>query len=173
MPLINGCCDILGCLLNLQGSVSMDSWLNLVFTLLPIFAGCIMLYYQRFYDVDTGVHSGHDEWIGIFDALLSEELRDEVQDYLFIDKGRPNREVNESLGYMREIVSEYKEQIDQLVLDLKDCDGVEGYEDAMLWSRRYAAQQARVQQAELEKDVGVEKAREIMEQAMEAAGIME
>ncbi len=167
VALIRGCQNYLVSLYNLRGKLPMDPVLSLIFTLLPIYTNCIMLYYQRFYDVKQDKHTLHDDWMFVYEMLLSDGFLCEVQDYMFIDKRHTNREVNEYLICQRQIVQDYKEKIDELLADLNDCEGIEGYEDAMKWSRQYAAQQAKAVQAELESKYGAEKAGQIMDQAMQ------
>ena len=169
--LIRGCQSYLVSLYNLREKLSVDPVLSLIFALLPIYTNTIMLYYQRFYDINQEKHALHDDWMHVYDMLLSEDFIRDIQDYMFIDKRHTNREVNEYMMYQKLIVAEYKEQIEQLLEDLESCGGIEEYEDAMRWSRQYAAQQAKTVQAELEAEYGRDKAKEIIEQAMLATGM--
>jgi hypothetical protein len=128
-----------------------------------------VLYYERHYDPEHERHVLHGDWMVIFEMLSSEEFMDQVQDYLFIEKRMPNRQVNEYLAYCRRIVCGFHKKIENLLEDLKDCGSKEDYQEAMQWSRQFAAQQAKAEQKELEEQYGPEKAKEILEQAMEAA----
>lgn len=167
VELIRECQNYLISLHNLSGKIPMDSSLDLIFTLLPIFANCIMLYYQRNYDEEQGRHALHDEWMSVFELLNSEEFLNSIQDDMFLKQRKTNRQVNEYLAYHKMVVKTYKLKIDQLLTDLEECGGEEGYSAAMEWSRQYVAQQAKSKQVELENQYGSEKAKMIMEQAFE------
>ena len=170
--LIRECKEYIISIYNLQDTLPMDSALSLVFMLLPIMANCMMVYYQQFYDPNQEKSSLYDSCIPVFDILTSPDFIDQIQDYMFIENKLTNRQVNEYLDCHRLIVYSYKSQIEQLLADLKTCGSKEDYEDAMLWTRQYVAQQARVVQAELESKIGVEKAKEYVEQAMQDAAII-
>ena len=169
VSLIRSCQNYLVSLYNLRGKIQMESALDMIFTLLPIYANCIMLYYQRWYDENEGKHALHDDWMAVFDLLLSKSLLNETQDDMIINQRKTNGETNEYLAYHKAVVQAYRSKIDQLIEDLNTCGGTEGYEEAMRWSRQYAAQQAKAIQNELEEEYGVEKAKGVMEQAMQEA----
>ena len=154
-------------LYNLTGKIPMDAALDLIFTMLPIYTNCIMLYYQNHYDEEQGKNALHDGWMSVFAKLNSDELLNQIQDDLFLNQKRTNRQVNEYLAYHRMVVKTYNQKIDQLIADLEACGGEEGYNEAMQWSRQYVAQQAKSKQVELEDQFGSEKAKEMMEQALE------
>ena len=168
VTLIRGCQNYIMSLYNLRDKMPLDPILTLIFILLPILTNSIMLYYRHYYDVNQGKHILHDEWTTVYDLLLSEEFENEVQDFLFIEKRMTNKPVMEYLAYQRKIVEDNKQQINQLVEDLDTCEGIEGYNEAMLLSRQYAEQQAKSYETELEKEYGPEKTEEIMNQAMQA-----
>lgn len=169
VELIRECQNYLVSLHNLSGKIPMDAALDLMFTLLPIFANCIMLYYQSHYDEEQGKHALHDDWMSVFELLNSEGFLNQIQDDMFLNQRKTNRQVNEYLVYHQMIVKTYKQKIDQLLAYMEDCGGEEGYSAAMQWSRQYVAQQAKSQQVELEEQYGPEMAKKIMEQALELA----
>ena len=139
--------------------------LNPIFTLLPILANCLMVYYQRFWDPTQEKHPLHDSCMSVFDMLSAPEFINQIQDYMFIQKRQTNRQVNEYLDCHRLIVYSYRRQIEQLLEDLKTCGSIETYEDVMKWSWQFAAQQAKSVQTELEQKYGYEKADAIMAEA--------
>ncbi len=167
--LIRDCHEYIITLYNLRDVCSLDAVLGLIFTLLPIFANCILIYYNRFYDHDRGVHALHNDWMNTFDLLGDESFLHQIQDYMFIDLHQTNRQVNEYIDCQKMILFSYKQKIEQLIEDLEACKGLEGYNAAMQWSRQYAAQQARVVQADLETRYGKEEAQNIMAQALQEA----
>ena len=169
--LIRECKDYIISIYNLRNNLPLDAALSLIFMLLPILANCMMVYYQRFYDPNQGKHPLHDSCMSVFDLLSAPDFLDQIQDYMFMGKNQTNRQVNEYLDCHRLIVYSYKTQIEQLLADLETCGSKEDYDDAMLWTRQYVAQQARVVQAELESKIGAEKAKEYVEQAMQEAAI--
>ena len=170
--LIQECKDYIISLNNLRDSLPLDAILNLMFTLLPIMSNCIMVYYQRFYDPNLEKHPLHDSCMYVFDLLSAPDFIEQIQDYMFLEKHLSNRQVNEYLDCHRLILYTYRTKIEQLLDDLKTCGNKENYEDAMLWTRQYVAQQARAVQAELESKVGPEQAKVLMEQAMQEASII-
>ena len=145
--------------------------LRIIFMMFPVFANCILIYYHRFYDPNKHIHNRHSEWMEVFDLLSAPKFIDEIQDDLFIDQRKTNKEVNEYLDCQRSIVYGYKLKIEELLEDLKTCGNAAIYDDAMRWSRQYVAQQAKAIQAELVLKVGAEKAQEIIKQAMAEAGV--
>ncbi len=167
ITLIRECKDYIISIYNLQARkiLPMDVALNLIFDLLPIFANCLMVYYQRFYDPSQEKHPLHDSCMHVFDLLSASDFIDQVQDYMFVDKHQSNRQVNEYLDCQRMIVYSYRTQIDQLLEDLKTCGSKEGYEDVMQWSRQFAMQQAKVVEDQLTEKYGATKAQEIMAEA--------
>ena len=169
VSLIRSCQNYLVSLYNLRGKIQMESALDMIFTLLPIYANCIMLYYQRWYDENEGKHALHEDWMAVFDLLLSKSLLNEIQDDMIINQRKTNGDTNEYLAYHKAVVQAYRSKIDQLLEDLNTCGGTEGYEEAMRWSQQYVAQQAKAIQDELEEEYGVEKAQAVMEQAMQEA----
>ena len=169
--LIRECKEYIISLYKLRNNLPLDAVLNLIFTLLPILANCMMVYYQHFYYPNQEKYPLHDSCMSVFDLLSAPSFIDQIQDYMFIGKNLPNQQVNEYLDCHRLIVYSYKTQIEQLLADLKTCGSKEDYDDAMLWSRQYVAQQARVVQAELESKIGPERAKEYVEQAMQEAAI--
>lgn len=154
-----------------SSDVSFGAIQSEIFILLPMMCNFIMLYYQKYYSTEDGKHELHEDWIHTIDKLKSKEFLAQVQDYLFIDKHQRNKDVNEYLACQVKIVSEFKQQIEQLIEDLKTCEGVEGYAEAMKWSRQYAAQQAKAIRAELESKYGTERAGQIVDRAMRACEI--
>lgn len=156
-------------LFNLRDKCDLNLILDMIFSLLPIYTNCIMHYYERFYDMDQEKHPLHDDWMHIYDMLSNYAFIDQIQDYMFIEKHQTNKTVNEYLSCLRLIVAKSKQDINQLLEDLKACEGVDGYRDAVRWSRQYAAQQAKVIQAELETRYGVEKAKEMMASVIQEA----
>ena len=78
-----------------------------------------------------------------------------------------NRETNEFINTQRAVVTCYKQKVEQLLADLETCEGTEGYEEAMRWSRQYAAQQAKAVQEELEDEYGAENAQPVMKKMMQ------
>lgn len=169
---IRGIQNYLIALYNLRGKLPMDAVLDLMITLLPVFTDGIALYYQQYYDADQGRHVWHDDWMAVFDLLLSDAFTMEVQDYLFVDLHKTNKETNEYLKTQRAVISCYKQKIEQLLSDLEVCGGTEGYQDAMQLSRQYALQQAKAIESELAQEYGKEVARKVMEQAMEEAALV-
>ena len=167
ITLIRGLHNYLVSIYNLSSKLPMDTSLDLMLTLLPVYTNCIMLYYQRFYDIDQGKHVLHDDWLSIYDMLSSVPFLRDVQDYLFVDKRMTNRETNEFINTQRAVVTCYKQKVEQLLADLETCEGVKGYEEAMCWSRQYAAQQAKAVQEELEEEYGVENAQPVMKKMMQ------
>ena len=168
--LINNCKVYINSIYNLQDSLSMDSALSMMFTLLPIMANCIMIYYRQFYDPDQGAHPLHDGWMKVFDNLSAPEFMDRIQDYLFIEKNMTNRQVNEYLDCQRLLIYSYRTRIEELLADLKACGNKEAYDDVMIWCKQYVAQQAKTVQAELESKIGAERAKVYIDQAtLEAA----
>ena len=168
LEFIRDCNRNINTLLSVEDNVKMDAILGEIFVLLPMMCNYILLYYRTYYTSDEGTNALHEDWIHTLDALMSDEFMERIQDYLFIEKGYTNQDVNEYLSCQRHVVSEFKQRIEQLVDDLNICEGVEGYEEAMLWSRQYAEQQAKSYGTELEKEYGPEKTEEIMNQAMQA-----
>ena len=169
VELIRECQNYLVSLHNLSGKIPIDMALDLIFTLLPILANCIMIYYQQRYDEVQGKHALHDDWMSVFELLNSEEYLNQIQDDLFLTQRKTNRQVNEYLAYHKVVVNTYRQKIEQLLADLEECGGEDGYSAAMQWSRQYVTQQAKAKQAELESQYGSEKAQMIMEQALEFA----
>ena len=167
ITLIRGLHNYLVSIYNLSSKLPMDASLDLMLTLLPVYTNCIMLYYQRFYDMDQGKHVLHEDWLSIYDMLSSVSFLRDVQDYLFVDKRMTNRETNEFINMQRAVVTCYKQKIEQLLADLETCEGTEGYEEAMRWSRQYAAQQAKSVQEELEEEFGAENAQPVMKKMMQ------
>ena len=123
VDLIRECQNYIVSLYNLSGKIPLDAALDLIFTLLPIFENCIMLYYQNHYDEEQGKHALHDEWMSVFVILNSEEFLNRIQDDLFLKQRKMNRQVNEYLAYHKTIVTTYKQKIDQLLVDLEECGG--------------------------------------------------
>ena len=107
----------------------------------------------------------------VFDMLSKPSFIDEIQDDLFITQRKTNKEVNEYLDCQRSIVYGYKLKIEELLENLKTCGSIDTYDEAMQWSRQFAAQQARSVQEALAKQIGAEKAKDIVEQAMMEAAI--
>lgn len=171
IALIRECKDNIISIYTLRNSIPMDSVLSLSFTLLPILANCIMVYYQRFYDPNQEQHPLHDGCMVVFDKLSDPGFIDQIQDYMFISKNQSNRQVNEYLDCHRLIVYSYKKQINQLLEDLKTFGSKEEYNEAMLWTRRFVAQQAKVVQSELESKIGAERAKALIEETMREQGI--
>ncbi len=143
--------------------------LNLIFKLLPVMYNCIMLYYQKYFDSEHPRHLSHDSWMSVFEMLIAPGFIDEIQEYMFINQGKTNMEVNEYLFAHRSIVYGYKLKINNLLEDLTACQGKEGYEDAKKWSRQYAAQQAKAIRSEVESRFDPVKAQEIMDQVLAVA----
>ena len=169
VELINGCHGYIISLYNLRDKFSLDAVLSLIFTLLPIFANSIMIYYQLYYDEKQEKHTLHDGWMNVFELLSAENFMNQIQDHMFVDLHQTNQHVNEYLDCYRLILQSYQQKINQLLEDLKTCEGVEGYNEAMLWSKQYAAQQARVVQAEMASRYGEAQAQQYCKAAMEAA----
>lgn len=172
IKLIRECKDYIISLYTLRNDLPLDAVLNLIFMLLPILTNCMIVYYKRFFDPNQKVDPLYDSCMPVFDMLSDPDFIDQIQDYMFIEMKQDNRSVNEYLDCQRLIVYSYRKQIEQLLADLKTCGSKEGYEDAMLWTRQYVAQQARVVQAELESKIGPEKAKEYVEQVMQETGIL-
>ncbi len=168
---IRGIQNYLIALYNLRCKLPMDVTLDLMITLLPVFTDGITLYYQKYYDIDQGKHAWHEDWMTVFDMLLSDAFTSEVQDYLFIDKHMTNKETNEYLKTLRAVISCFKQKIEQLLSDLEVCEGAEGYQDAMLLSRQYALQQAKTIEAELAHEYGEDVARKAIELALENVAV--
>ena len=169
ITLIRKCKDYLLTLYNLRRHCELSAVLNLIFTLLPILASCIVIYYQHYYDVEQGKSVLHESWMEIFDKLATDEFLEQIQDYLFIEKGQSNLEVNEYLDSQRLLMFTYKQKIEELLEDLKACEGREGYDEAVRLSKQYAAQRAREIQADLESRMGSGEAQEIVEAALKQA----
>ena len=150
-------------LYNLRDKCDLHAVLDMIFSLLPVYSNCIMIYYEKFYDAEQERHPLHDSWMSVYDKLSSYSFIDQVQDYMFIDQHQTNAQVNEYLNCQRLIVSGFKNNINQLLEDLKACEGIDGYNEAIRWSRQYAQQQAKAIQADLENRYGFEKAKEMME----------
>ena len=119
-----------------------------------------------------GIDALHESCMSVFDLLSDPGFIDQIQDYMFLKMHQTNRQVNEYLDCHRLIVYSYKTQIEQLLEDLETCGSKEKYNDAMLWTRQYVAQQARVVQAELASKIGPEKAKEYVERAMQEADLV-
>lgn len=156
---------------NLKEVYSLQVALKMIFMLFPVFANSILIYYHRFYDPNKHTHNRHSEWMEVFDMLSKPSFIDEIQDDLFVKQRKTNKEVNEYLDCQRSIVYGYKLKIKELLEDLKTCGSVETYDEAMKWSRQFAAQQARSIQEDLTKQIGAERAKELVEQAMMEAAI--
>ena len=161
--------DYIITLYKIRKNCSLDTVLNLIFTLLPVYANSIMIYYQRFYDPDRGVHALHQDWMDTFDILSGDDFLNEIQDYMFIDQHQTNFQVNEYLDCHQMILYGYRHKIEELLEDLKECNGVEGYNEAMRWCRQYTEQQAKVVQADLETRYGKEIALEMITPVLEEA----
>ena len=162
VQLIRGLNNYLITLYNLKDKCDLDAVLNLIFSLLPVYSNCIMIYYEHFYNSDEKRHPLHEDWMSVFDRLSNYAFVDQIQDHMFIDQRQTNAQVNEYLKCQRLIVSGFRGKIEQLLADLEACDGVEGYNEAIRWSRQYAQQQAKTIQADLEARYGFEAAREMM-----------
>lgn len=156
---------------NLKEVYSLQVALKMIFMLFPVLANSILIYYHRFYDSNKHTHNRHSEWMEVFDLLSKPSFVDEIQDDMFIIQRKTNKEVNEYLDCQRSIVYGYKLKIEELLEDLKTCGSVETYDEAMRWSRQYAAQQAKPVQEDLAKRIGTERAKELVEQAMMEAAI--
>ncbi len=172
MSFIRSCNQNINTLYSIRNDVNLDAVLEEIFLLLPMMFNYIMLYYKTYYSVEEGVDALHEKWIQTLDQLASDDFMNQIQDYQFFDKGKTNREVNEYLSCQRYVIAEYKQQITQLVSDLELCEGVEGYDEAMQWSRQYAEQQAKSAQEELAGQIGAERAKEFVEQAMQQAALV-
>ena len=170
LDFIRECNRNIGTLYTSRNEANLDTILGEIFILLPMMYSYIMLYYQTYYTPEEGANVLHEDWVRTLDNLASDEFMNEIQDYMFLEKGLSNRDVNEYLFTQRRIVAEYRNRITQLLSDLNDFGSTEGYQDAMQWSRQYAAQQAKALQTELEAEYGEEKAKEVMAQVMEMAG---
>ena len=170
--LIRGCKDYIISIYNLRNNLSLDAALTLIFLLLPILTNCIMVYYQHFYDPTQDKHPLHDSCMSVFDLLSEPAFINQIQDYLFIDMHEKSRQVNTYLDCHRLIVYSYKKKIEQLLEDMKTCGTKEEYQEAILWTKQYVAQQVRVIQAELESKVGAEKAKTLVEQVMKENAVV-
>lgn len=156
---------------NLRNVYTLQVALKIIFMLFPVLANSILIYYQRFYDPNQQEHNRHSEWMEVFDLLSAPQFIDEIQDYMFIELRKTNKEVNEYMDCQRSVVYGFRLKIEDLLADLKVCGSMEVYDEAMQWSRQYTAQQARSKEAELEKQIGAERAKELVEQAMQEAMI--
>ncbi len=152
---------------NLRGVYSLQVALQIIFMMFPVFANCILMYYHRFYDANQHMHNRHSEWMEIFDLLSEPRFIEEIQDNLFITQRKTNKEVNEYLDCQRSIVYGYKLKIEDLLEDLKTCGSVKVYDEAMQWSRQFAAQQAVKMEADLIREHGGAKTRAVMRQVMQ------
>lgn len=117
--LIRECKDYIISIYNLRNNLPLEAALSLIFSLLPILANCMMVYYQRFYDPNQEKHPLHDSCMSVFDLLSVPSFINQIQDYMFMEKNLPNQQVNEYLDCHRLIVYSYKTQIKQLLEDLK------------------------------------------------------
>ena len=169
VKLIRGLQNYMVSIYNLGTKLPMDASLDVLLTLLPVYTNSISLYYQHCYDPAQKKHVLHDDWMSVFDLLSSDVFMQEIQDHMFIEKQMNNADTNEYLKTHRAVVQCYKEKIEQLLADIETCGGVEGYDEAMRWSRQYAAQQAKAIQDELKEEYGAEKAQAVMNQAMQEA----
>lgn len=165
ISLIDECKEYIISMYNLRSNYPLDVVLSIIFRLFPAFANCIIFYYHRFYDPNQHKHNRHGEWMEVFDILNAPRFIDEIQDDMFIRQIKTNREVNEYLDCHRAIVYGYKQKIEDMLEGMKDCGSVEAYDEAMRWSRQYAAQQAKSVQNELVAQYGAAKAQEIMAEA--------
>ena len=164
---IRKCRSYLVSLHQLCDKLPMEPVLELIFTLLPMYANYICVYYRQAYDDLQGKHVLHDEWMNVFTLLNSESFLNRIQDDMFTAQFKSNRDINEYLAYHTMIVDTLKQEIEQELEDIETCGGEAGYDAAMQWSRQYVAQQAKVKQSELESQFGPEKAREMINQALE------
>ena len=156
---------------NLREIYTLQVALKMIFMLFPVFANCILIYYHRFYDPNRHTHNRHNEWMEVFDLLSKPSFIDEIQDDLFINQRKTNKEVNEYLDCQRSVVYGYKLKIEELLEDLRACGIAETYDEAMKWSRQFAAQQAKSVQENLAGQIGAERAKELVEQAMMESAI--
>lgn len=152
---------------NRRDDVELEEYLRIYYDLIPIYVNLVVIYYQMGYEELIGKKDVlHEKWIDVFDKNTSSTFMQTMQDYYFIDKQWPNKEVNLFMRNHLDSNQAMLMQIEDTVTLMKYVKTAEGYQKFMDAVQKSATKKAKEELApELYKVCSKEKAEQILEKA--------
>ena len=169
---INQCHDILISVYNLRDNFAMPDFLELIYDMLPVFTELVVLYYQYYYNEQDGKYVLHDDWMKIYDLVDSKAFYEMIEDYLIIEDGASNSQVNEIIDCHRLIAIQLRRKIEQTLDDLRKCESAEEYREILSYIEDSVTAQKIMVENELREKLGDEEAQQIIEKAKGQLGSM-
>lgn len=162
---IKGCHDCIENLMKLQSEYPMDSILNIIYSLIPTFADLIILYYRNFYDAAKPRYPLHEDWMGLYDSLCTEQYLEDMRDYLMIQLHWHNDQVMETLDLQKVAALGLKGKIETALKDLDACGSREKCQRTYILASQYAMMHADLLQTEIANECGDDEAAYVMNKA--------
>ncbi|GEM_PF-3694222 len=90
--------------------------LDIIYSLQPLFANLIILYYERFFEVyGEMLHPNHVTWIDVFEKIGGREFSDMLIDFYTIEKGFHHKAVNDVISANFLMVCDKEQKITDVI----------------------------------------------------------